>query len=261
MSEVNIKSALLGCLNDNTELHPYGEGHLVDLPYTRLDGDSVRLLVEPVGGLYRVTDRGDGADLASEAGLNITSGNAAAYMRGIQRSISVDKIGASDSELSILASEAELGCALHQIAIASIRAEGLSVLAQERVPRKFSTIVTKKLINLVGDSGTVRSRQPMPISRKRTRLVTATIERDQRTVYVQAVSRASIEVSFAKCFTNFSTANMPHDSLISVLQGAVKDWDQGYSDDLADVSQVVFESDPEQKLRAAVNEGLSPSLV
>lgn len=261
MTDTKIRSALLGCLNDNTHLHEYGEATLVDLPYSRLDGDSVRLLVEPVGEGYRISDRGDGADLASESGLNITSGNAATYLRGIQRSISADKIGGSDSELSILVAAEQLGCALHQVAIASIRVEGLSVLSQERSPRKFSTTVTERLSNLFSSSGFVRKQQPMPLTRSRTRKVTATVERDRRTVYVQAVSQANIDVSFAKCFSTFAIAEVPHDSLISVLQGGANDWSGGYSEDLADVSQVVFERDPERTLRAAVNAGLEPSLV
>jgi hypothetical protein len=54
-------------------VHPYGDGVLVDLPIRYGDGEAVRLLVEPVGDGYRVSDRCQVADRLLVAGVSLSS--------------------------------------------------------------------------------------------------------------------------------------------------------------------------------------------
>ncbi|TSI11985.1 hypothetical protein [Brevibacterium aurantiacum] len=260
MNEQSIKAALLRCVNDKTDVHDYDGDFLVDMPFKRVDGDAVRLLVEWQNGQYRISDRGDGLESVLDAGINVDSGIARSTIGDIRRSVRIDGLAAGDYELSALVPEERIGCMLNDIAIASIRIEGLTVLAQSRPPRNFASSVGETLKRLFGPVGAVKFRAPMPQTGNRTRRVTASIEVSGKTVFVQAVGRSDIEGSVAKCFYAFNRSMAPKLRRVSALQGFEGDWDEEQVHDLSEVSKVVFPEESSQEFGMAVNDALEPTL-
>lgn len=259
MSDRIVKASLLRCVNDKTDVLDYDGDYLVDMPFKRVDGDAVRLLVERHNDEFRVSDRGDGLESLLDAGVNIDSGAAREAIKQIKRSVALDGLSADDYELSALVSADRVGCILNDIAIASIRIESLTALSQNRPARKFSTVISKELSGLFSEVADVKLRAPMPQTGHRTRTVTASVSLNNRTAYVQAVGRSDLEGSVAKCYYAFSRSTVPQLRRISALQGVENDWDEEQVHDLNEVSNVVFPEQSIASLDEVVRSALEPS--
>lgn len=261
MNTKGIKSALLNCMNDWSDVHEYDtDAYLVDLPLLRRDGDAVRLLVERHGDQYRVTDRGDGLEIAVDAGLNPDSDTAAAALKRIRNSIHVDGVGAQDYELSVLVPEGRLGCTLLDVAVATTRVEELQVLAQHREPETFAGKVSRRLGELVSDRGRVRQRAPMRLRGDRKRQVTASVTAHGRTAFVQAVGRKSANSGVPNAFYLFDRSLEPRDRLLTALQGRREQWSIAEREDLESVSTLVFPDEDQRGFGDAVSAALQPVL-
>jgi len=77
MDKRMVISALLSSINDEIVLHEYGDGFLADLPLTFSDGDSIRLLLEPMGAGVRVSDQASAYERLMMADVNTDSRRAA----------------------------------------------------------------------------------------------------------------------------------------------------------------------------------------
>ncbi len=125
-------AAIVKYLNDNITVHPYGDDVLVDLPMHYGDGDGVRLLVEPMGDGYRVTDRGEAADRLQVAGVSLEARHTADALAEVARTARLDGVGAEQGELSVYGLADELGRMLVDVACASLRVDQLRWSAAQR---------------------------------------------------------------------------------------------------------------------------------
>ncbi|WP_186372626.1 DUF1828 domain-containing protein, partial [Brevibacterium casei] len=89
MSDRIVKASLLRCVNDKTDVLDYDGDYLVDMPFKRVDGDAVRLLVERHNDEFRVSDRGDGLESLLDAGVNIDSGAARGWCHSVEATLPV----------------------------------------------------------------------------------------------------------------------------------------------------------------------------
>jgi len=94
-------AAILHHLGDDAIVHPYGDGMLVELPMLYGNGDGVRLLVEPVGGEYRVTDRGEAADRLLVAGVTLNDKQTHDVLVDVIRAARLDEVSVEKGELSV----------------------------------------------------------------------------------------------------------------------------------------------------------------
>ncbi len=117
--------AVLRTLNDQAVTHPYGDGLLIDLPLSYGDGETVRVLVEPMGSGYRVSDRAAAATLLTIAGVNITQGRAAEAFAETMRSVGLNGLDAAPGELSTFGHADDLGRLILDVAQAALRVDRL----------------------------------------------------------------------------------------------------------------------------------------
>lgn len=238
----SITSALLKRVNDVTSAHPYGEGWLIDTPLTYSDGDTVTLLLSPMGqGAYRVSDRADSLDRLVLAGLRLDGRKARRAITSARRNAGLNQMASSDYELATICAEPDIGEAILRVAECAMRVEQLRWLAQERDEVQYADRLRERVSRLGLSRGwAVQERGALPLRGGRTRRVTAVISGPRAPIYVQAVSLRTAEVSVASCYYAFDRAEVPPPHRVSVLDGAPSDWDQGLADDLSTVSIVSF---------------------
>lgn len=136
MNSAEAVGAILRTMNDLTVVRPYGDGLIVDLPLTYGDGDAVRVLVEPMGRGYRVTDRAVAATLLSMAGVNVMTGRPAEAFSEAIRGSGLNRVNAADGELATFGDASDLGRLVLDVAQASLRVDQLRWLAaRARWPR------------------------------------------------------------------------------------------------------------------------------
>jgi hypothetical protein len=114
-------SAILHTINDQTVVQSYGDGLLVNLPLTYGDGDAVRVLVEPMGKGYRVSDRATATTLLSMAGVNISGTRPTEAFAEAVRLSGLNGINAAPGELATYGSAEDLGKLILDVAQASMR--------------------------------------------------------------------------------------------------------------------------------------------
>jgi hypothetical protein len=125
MNSENAVGAILRAINDHTVARPYGDGLLIDLPLTYGDGDTIRVLVEPMGAGYRVSDRATAATRLSMAGVKVNHGRPAEAFAEAVRLSGLSGLNAEAGELATYGAAEELGLLVLAVAQASMRIDQL----------------------------------------------------------------------------------------------------------------------------------------
>lgn len=238
-------AAILKYLNDNTAVHVYGDGVLVDLPMRYGDGDGVRLLVEPVGQGYRVTDRGEAADRLQVAGVNLDARRTADALAEVARTAHLDGVGAEQGELSVYGLADELGRMLVDVACASLRVDELRWTAAQRGQLRFQERLVHRVERWAGDRWIVRRSPPIRLRSGRDKRVTLSVESNDSAVYVQALSTSDRESAVQHCYYVFGLSEeVPRTHKIAALDGPPDLWSSAIVSELKEVSEVKFYDDP-----------------
>jgi len=124
MSSVHV-SALLGAINDQIVVHPYADSLLVDLPLTYSDGDSVRLLVEPLGSGVRVSDRASAFERLLLADVNTDTGRVAEAISAAIGAAGLSDIGGEEDEIATFGPMEDLSGMVIAVAQAALKVEQL----------------------------------------------------------------------------------------------------------------------------------------
>ncbi|WP_157180415.1 DUF1828 domain-containing protein [Protofrankia coriariae] len=236
--------AVLHAINDHTVVRPYGDGLLVDLPLTYGDGDAVRVLVEPMGNGYRVTDRAAAAALLAMAGVNVTKGRSAEAFAEAVRSAGLNGTDVAEGELVAFGDASDLGQRVLDVAQASMRVDQLRWLAVRQPSARFPELVTKRIDRWVdGDERQVQRKAPVPLRSGRSRPVTLRVSHNDRSAYIQAVGSRDQEQAAERCYCIFSLSQVPKDNRIAALDGGPEDWQAAIIDELKSVGSVEFFDD------------------
>jgi hypothetical protein len=236
-----VIAAVLGAVNDHTQVHPYGDGVLVDLPLTYGDGDGVRVLVEPMGTGVRVSDRAAATVLLSMADVEITSGRPAEAFADILRSAGLNSVYAEEGEITTFGAAEDLGDLILRVAQAAVRVDQLRWLAQPRHNVRFDSRVAYRLQAWAGSKRKAQRGAAITLKSGRTRAVTASVTNGTDTVWVQALGESDKDRSFDHCYSIFGLApNIPHDRKIATLAGSQRAWPSQMVSELSDVADVQF---------------------
>src|SRR4051794_25057814 len=174
MDAATAVGAILRAINDQTVVRPYGDGLLVDLPLTYGDGDAVRVLVEPMGSGYRVSDRAVAATAASMAGVNLELGRPAEAFAEAVRGASLNGINSAPGELATFGDSEDLGRLVLDVAQASMRVDQLRWLAVRQSYIRFTDRVTQRVQTWAGDRE-IRRNATVPLRSGRSRTVTLSV--------------------------------------------------------------------------------------
>lgn len=255
MDMLLLKKLLLNLVNDDTAVHPYGSGSLVELPLTYADGDSVQVLVEPVGDGLRVSDMAETAARLITAGVSLDSEKPAkAFAEAVRRIGRVD-ISAAEDELATVGEWESAAQMILAVGQESLRLEQLRWLAQSR-RATFAERVQARLASAARQEREVRPNAPLTTKHGRARKVTAAVHEAGRSAYIQAVNSAT-EQSVDHCLAIFSTAEVPLQQRVAALSGSPNDWQTAVVKQLSEFGQVEFFANP-LGLEDAVSRALSP---
>lgn len=244
MDAVTAIGAVLRAVNDHTVVHPYGDGLLVDLPLTYGDGDGVRVLVEPMGSGYRVTDRATAATLLAMAGVNLSAGRAAEAFGEIMRNAGLNGVNAEPGEIATFGVSDDLGRLILDVAQASLRADQLRWLAPRQAGMRFVDRVTDRVSVWAGRTRKLQRDAPIPLQSGRTRSVTLRVANDGTAAYVQAVSLRDPDQAAEHCYHIFGLSKIPRENRVAALDGSERDWSPAIVTELRTVSDVEFFDDP-----------------
>lgn len=238
-------TALLSTVNDHTAVHPYGDGLLVDLPLNYGDGDAVRVLIEPMGDGYRVSDRAAAHVLLSMAGVNPAEGKAADAIAEVRRSTHLNGVDAAPGELATFGTAEMLGTMILDVGQASLRVDQLRWLAVTRPSARFVDQVAQRVRSWAGERRQVHRGAEIPLKSGRKRPVTLTVASGSRVAYLQALSRRDPDQATEHCYYLFSLADeVPAPFKIAALDGRAGEWPSQLVDELKLVGSVEYFDDP-----------------
>lgn len=257
MNSENAVGAILRAINDHTVARPYGDGLLIDLPMTYGDSDTVRVLVEPMGDGYRVSDRAAAAALLSMAGVNVTQGRPAEAFSEAVRLSGLSGINAEAGELATYGTASELGRLVLAVAVASMRVEQLRWLAVRQPPVRFPDRVVSRIKSWASDGRRVQREAPVRLRSGRERHVTVRVSSADRAAYVQAVGSRDQEQAAEHCYHIFSLSEVPKERRIAALDGDRDDWSPAVVAELESVSGVEFFAAP-HRLEAHIDRVVPP---
>ncbi|WJK42236.1 hypothetical protein O7608_07565 [Solwaraspora sp. WMMA2056] len=207
MNSETVVGAILRAVNDHSVTQPYGDSLLLDLPLTYGDGDAVRLLVEPIGEGYRVSDRATATTLLSMSGVNFDHGRPAEAIAEAARLSGLNGFNAVPGELATYGSKESLGELVLAVAQASMRVDQLRWLAVKQPLVRFPDQVVDRVKEWATKDGRrVRREAPMRLSSGRERQVTLQVSSANKAAYVQAVSGRDQEQAAEHCYHIFSWA-------------------------------------------------------
>ncbi|WBB74192.1 hypothetical protein O7602_01100 [Micromonospora sp. WMMD1128] len=244
MDATTVIGAVLRAVNDNTVIHPYGDGLLVDLPLTYGDGDGVRVLVEPMGSGYRVTDRATAASLLTMAGVNLLAGRAAAAFAEIMADGEINGVEAAPGEITAFGGADDLGKLVLDVAQASLRADQLRWLAPHPTGMRFVDRVTDRVTTWAGRTRELQRDAPIPLESGRSRSVTLRVTNDGKAAYVQAVGLRDPDQAAEHCYHVFGLSKIAREARVAALDGSARDWPAAIVAELRTVSDVEFFDDP-----------------
>lgn len=245
MDATTAVGAILRAINDHTAVRQYGDGLLVDLPLTYGDGDSVRILVEPMGSGYRVSDRATAAALLAMAGVRIDAGRPAEAFREAMRGGHLNGINSADEELATFGTAEDLGRMVLEVAQASMRVEQLRWLAVRQPPVRFHERVTKRVRDWAeSDARKVQRDAPVRLRSGRNRSVTLRVSNEAHEAIIQAVASREREQAAEHCYYIFDLAELPKPNRIAALDGSRADWPDAIVTELTGVAEVEFYDDP-----------------
>ncbi|MGW4559926.1 hypothetical protein ACWEOV_40890 [Streptomyces sp. NPDC004365] len=235
-----VIGALLTSINDEIITHEYGDGLLVDLPLTYSDGDSVRLLVEPMGSGVRVSDQASAYERLLMADVNPDAGRVAEAIAATVRTANLSNVGGEVDELATFGPLDDVGVMLLSVAQAAMRVEQLRWLAVRRAPMRFSERVIERVQAVARRDWKIERNASIPLTSGRERLVTLAVEAPNATAYVQALSAKDREQSAEHCYYLFSWADVPSGTRVAALDGAPNNWPSELVSELGTVADVEF---------------------
>jgi len=245
-----VISALLGSINDEIATHEYGDGLLVDLPLTYSDGDSVRLMVEPMGTGVKVSDQASSYERLLMADVNPDSGKVAEAIAATIRTARLSNVGGEVDEIATFGPLEDLGTMLISVAQAAIRVEQLRWLALRRTPVRFSERVVERVRAMAQQKWHVERNAAIPLTSGRQRVVTLSVAAPEATAYVQALSTRDREQSAEHCFYLFSWSDVPSGTRVAALDGHRTEWPNELVSELSTVADVEFFANTESFERA-----------
>jgi hypothetical protein len=251
-----VISALLGATNDGTTVHEYGDGFLVDLPLTYSDGDSVRLLIEPVGGGYRVSDQASAQERLLMADVTTEHGRVAEAIAATIRAAGLVNIGGEADELAVFGSAEDLGRSIWAVGSAAMRIEQLRWLAVRRPPVKFAERVVERVTNAAREGWKVRKNAPIRLTSGRERPVTVAVTQGTTAAYVQALSSSDFEKAAEHCHYLFSFAEDRHTGRVAALAGEPGSWPSAIVKELGSIADIEYFGRP-GSLESAVERALA----
>jgi hypothetical protein len=240
LNSENVIGAILRAVNDHSQARPYGDGLLLDLPFTYGDGDSVRVLIEPMGSGFRVSDRATAATLLSLGGVNVAGGRVAEAFSEASRLSGLSGLNAQVGELATYGTPDDLGEMVLAVAQASMRVDQLRWLAVRQPPVRFPDRVVSRIKSWTGDGRRVQREAPVRLTSGRERQVTLGVFTTDHAAYVQAVSRRDQEQAAEHCYHIFSLSEVPKERRIAALDGNRDDWPSAIITELESVSGVEF---------------------
>ena len=240
-----LAASILHAVNDLTAVRAYGDGWLVDTPFTYSDGDAITVLVDPIGTGFRITDRAEALDRLSSWGVAPDSARAAAGIQAARDAGQLSPVASHTSETATIAEEADLGAAILAVGQAALRVEQLRWLAQDRPAINFDDRLATR-VEMLSESHkwTMTRRAQIRMRTGRVRRVTASVQGPAGTAYIQAVSDSDQERSVANCYYLFDRSIERRDRRVSALAGDPGSWPSGLREDLEAVSLVTFFAEP-----------------
>jgi hypothetical protein len=238
-----FKAILLGAVNDATDVEPYGDGHLVNLPLQFPDGDAVSIYVCAYGDGYRLSDRGEVAmrlDMAGvpdspamqEAWQHVTGGR---YTVNPEADVITGWVPAD-----------ELGAGLLEVGQVVMRADQLRLVTPPQVqgPR-FDRKVVTRLRNEMPRGAKVQERYPVRLTSGRERRSTAAVIIGiNEPLVVQALSdgaKQAREQSVERAIYMFEHAtDVDRVHRLAIVGGRPGDWDGRLLGELGDTTEYLF---------------------
>lgn len=258
MDERTVVSALLGAINDQIVVHPYGDALLVDLPLIYSDGDSVRLLVEPLGAGVRISDQASAYERLMLADVNTDAGRVAEAIAATVRTAGLSNIGGEEDEIATYGPVEDLGSMVLAVAQTAMKVEQLRWLAVRRAPLRFADRVVERVQSVARRDWRVERNAPMKLTSGRERPVTVSVETPSARAYVQALSAKDREQAAEHCFYLFNWAKVPDGSRVAALDGDREGWPSELITELSTVADVQFFADS-GSLERAVRKALVSS--
>lgn len=235
----NIKTSVLSEINDHLVTVEYGDGWLIQTPLSYSDGDTVSVFVEPLNGLFRISDRAEAVDRLIEAHVDPDGGKAA---DGVHAARALFSPVASDRyEVATCVEQGKLGESIFDVAAAALRIEQLRWLARDLPVVTYED----KLIDRVGAVARSHAwpftRGPkVTLRRGRKKRITATVEGPRGETWIQAVAGNDRNAAAERCYYTFDRGQVPSDRRIAALAGTAATWDRALLDDLEEVGRVAF---------------------
>lgn len=245
----SLRTAYLDTVNDGLQAFETPDGFMVWVPLYHSDGDGVTLTVRHNLDGWIVTDDGSTYSWLRSVGAPVDS---AAFIDAWTRlsrpgSGFIPNDGSDAREISAWGEEPELGILLNDVALASVRAEGLSILKSSGQTNRFDSTVRERLRFLSADDRAKRAgfscgSGRVAMKSGRTRHVAALVMHDDTPVAAfQALAgrtSSARESSFEHCYALFSQAELEHDRRIAVI-ASPDQWQSEVLSELRDVATVL----------------------
>lgn len=227
-------SAFTGAIENHVAVYPYGDGQLVDLPWSFGDSEGMSVLITPVGeGLYNLSDRGLAASNLALAGVDLSAGKNRRSWDAVRGTLGLPgPIGrtVSEFEIAALVDDAQIGQALHDMGAVMLRADGLRGLGTPGRRQSFSDRLVR---SAQAEGADVIPLAPLRMKYGGKRKVTAQLL-GQREVYMQGLGS---DDTYDHARSLLGDAELRPDQAVAVIARGVDvaDWKRQALGEHADV--------------------------
>lgn len=184
--------AFTGVIANRLAVYPYGDGHLVDLPWSFGDAEGMSVLVTSVGdGLYNISDRGLAASNLALAGVDLSNVKNRRSWDAVKDTLSLPGPfgrAVDQYEFAAMVEDTQLGQALHDLGAVMLRADGLRALGTPARRSKFSDRLLRSATN---EGVRVVPRAPLKMKYGGERQVTAQLVGEHQ-VYMQGLGSGDL---------------------------------------------------------------------
>lgn len=260
MNTDELRSAYLSVVGNHMEVTETPSGYVVWAPLFYSDGDGVVLSVFPDAGGWLVTDEGSTLSHLIDSGASVNGAVFTEAWSSLARPNEFIPASSTDAEsIQTWTDDASLGEAIHAVAVAAIRAEGLAYVREPRNNRRrFSTTIRERMRYLAAGSlfvsrGLTRGNGEIVLASGRAKKVTETIVSEGEVIAaVQALgghSKEGREQAHDHAFTIFSQSALPPDRRYAVISSP-DTWDRSLLKEVGAVAEVVKYNQPDDLDRA-----------
>lgn len=247
MDVETLSSKYLGALNSGFEAVETRDGLVAWMPAYYSDDDGVVLSVRSAPGGWIVTDDGSTlANLQAQGAAIDTPTFKTAWDRLARPAGAFVPNDSEDGAITGWATDETLGDVLNVVALASVRAEGLSFIRERDGGERFASKVSKRIAFLL--SGDVFHQKGISkggsvnLASGRSKAVTASIELDGSTLAIfQALGgrdAGTRERSFEHYFTIYSQATVDREKRFAVVD-SIDEWDAPIVEEIREVGTVI----------------------